>query len=322
MTQSKRILVVGAGVSGLTVAKKLLQDGHSISILSCEAEGQLPSGSANAYAMWVPVRVDSDPRIEAWTDQSLAEFRQLAADPSYGICLRSIFQLKCDEALPWYASKLDSFRLARPDEISELYSCAHVIEQAPVIDPLVYLSKLQQEVLGLGASFQTVRLQGLGEVPGSYDLVVNCSSLGSRQLAADSTLFAQRMQVLKIKPNGFQHVVIDDEGPNKRACIVPHRDYIKLGAVFDLDAESLEVDDSLTEDILQRCKNMVPGFKAERSDILSVHRALRPERPLPRVEISALADGRPLIHNYGHDGMGYILSCGIAASINEWVACL
>lgn len=321
MNKSKNVLVVGAGVSGLSVAAELLAAGHRVTLYAREPEGELPSGSANAYAMWVPVKVDSDPRIEEWTDHTLHVLRKLAADPSYGICLRSIFQLKTDTATPWFAEKLKGeFRQARADEISCQYAGAHVLENSPVVDPPVYLKRLRQEILSRGGLFRSCELASLEDSPQEFELVVNCSSLGARTLASDASLFPQRMQVLKVRANGFPHVVIDDEGPNKRACVVPHRDYIKLGAVFDLDGESLEVDEKLSSDIIARCNKMVPGLNVQPSDVLSVHRALRPERPLPRVENSALADGRTLIHNYGHDGMGYILSAGIAASIANWVA--
>src|SRR5262249_12661725 len=133
-------------------------------------------------------------------------------------------------------------------------------------------------------------------------------------------VYAQRVQVVTVKGNGFNRVVIDDEGPNQRACIVPHGNYIKLGAVFDMNGESLEVDNDLVADIIKRCNAMAPDLKVSAADVLSVVRALRPERSMVRVEKATLADGRVLIHNYGHDGMGYILSHGIAAEIASYLA--
>ena len=70
----RNILVIGAGISGLTAALKLLQAGHKVTIYSKEAAGVHPHTSFNAYAIWVPVRVDSDTRIEPWTDDSFDEF--------------------------------------------------------------------------------------------------------------------------------------------------------------------------------------------------------------------------------------------------------
>lgn len=55
--------------------------------------------------------------------------------------------------------------------------------------------------------------------------------------------------------------------------------------VADMLVKGPECKRPLTADIIKRCKEMVPGFKVELSDVLEVTRALRPERSLPRVEI-------------------------------------
>lgn len=316
---NKNILIVGTGVSGLTTALKLLERGFNVTLWSKEALGVHAHTSTNAYAMWVPVRIDGDPRIERWANESFAEFEKLAADPATGVVMRQIFVLKPEHCEPWYANSFANFRHARTEEISAEYADAHVLDMAPVIDPSTYLNWLRTKVVTAGAIVQQQIASSLNTCPPQFDVVINCAGIGARELAADSGVLPERVQVMTVKANGFEKVVIDDEGPNKRACIVPHRDYIKLGATFDGTHESLEVDDQATQDILERCRRMVPGFKVTSEDVLSVVRAIRPERALPRVEIDSQKDGRLLVHNYGHDGMGYILSHGIAAEIALYI---
>lgn len=322
---TKNVLIIGAGVSGLTTALHLLKAGFNVTIWSKEPAGTFPVTSASAYAMWVPVKIDADPRIEQWTFESLAAFRSLAEDPSTGVRLLDIFQLKTEHNEPWFATSFADFRHSLPSEISADYADAHVLQSAPVIDPEIYLPWLQAQVQALGGKFDQQTVSDLSSLPSNFGIIVNCSGLGARTLVPDADVFADRVQVVKIKNKGVvDKVIIDDEGPNKRACVVPHGNYVKLGGVFDGDQEVLDIDDSATQDILERCNRLVPGLNATKDDVIEVSRACRPERKgwLPRVEGEALPDGRTLIHNYGHDGMGYLLSIGIASHIAAYAATL
>lgn len=318
----KHVLILGKGVSGLTTALQLLRAGHRVTIWSKEPAGQHPNTSLNAYAMWVPVTIAADARVERWTDETFIELEKLSHRPGTGVVMRQIVVLKQHYDEPWYAGKFAGFRHARPDELSNQYKDANVLEAAPVIDPAVYLPWLETQVLAAGGLIEQKTVKQLSDCPPEYSVVVNCAGLGARQLANDKTLFPERVQVVTIKPNGFDKVVIDDDGPNKRACIVPHAGYIKIGAYFDGNNEELLVDDNVTKDILERCRKMAPGFKADPEDVLSVVRALRPERPLTRVEVDQQAtnNGQMIVHCYGHDGMGYLSSWGIAAEIAGYLA--
>ncbi|HEY9774350.1 MAG TPA: FAD-dependent oxidoreductase [Planktothrix sp.] len=316
---SKNVLVLGAGVSGLTTALELIRAGHKVTIWSKEPIGLLPTTSANAYAMWVPVKIDGDARVERWANETLEALEKLSKDTNTGVTMRQIFVLRQTHEEPWYAGKVASFRHARDGEISKEYKDAHVLDKAPIIDPPVFLAWLRRQVIAAGGKISQHEVKQWSDCPSEFEVIVNCAGLGARELANDKTLFPERVQVVKVRANGFDKVVIDDDGPNKRACVVPHRDHIKLGGVFDGPQESLDVDDQATRDILERCSKMT-GCRFTLSDVISASRALRPERSLTRVEQEKLSDGRQLVHNYGHDGMGFILSHGIAREIAGYLS--
>lgn len=317
--KNKNVLVIGSGVSGLSSALFLLKAGFNVTILSKEAAGQLPLTSANAYAMWVPVNMDADPRIKTWCFDSLKEFREFAKFFGSGVVLRDIFQLQTHKVNPWFDGVAD-FRFARAGEIPEDYTTALVLENSPVIDPSTYLPWLSSEVLAAGGIFKQDRITCLDSF-GEFDIVINCTGSASRQLALDALVFEDQVLTVKVKNHGRLHrVVIDDEGPNKRACVVPQGNYIRLGALFGDKAAAASTEESVA-DILSRCNRIAPELRATADDVIDVICAPRPERQgwLPRVELEKRASGNLVIHNYGHDGMGYLLSIGIAKELVSMV---
>ena len=76
------VLVVGAGVSGLTTAVCLAEAGHGVEIRA----DRLPpdTTSAVAGALWGPHLVEAGERAIRWCRASLAAFRGLAAGPGSG----------------------------------------------------------------------------------------------------------------------------------------------------------------------------------------------------------------------------------------------
>src|SRR5438105_3988449 len=101
----KKVLVLGSGISGLTTAYKLMQAGHAVTIWSKETD-DFPPTSVNAYAFWLPVRSDVDPRVERWANETYATFQRLSESHDTGVVMRRVFEMKMSVEEPWYASKL------------------------------------------------------------------------------------------------------------------------------------------------------------------------------------------------------------------------
>ncbi len=125
---------------------------------------------------------------------------------------------------------------------------------------------------------------------------------------------------MRIKHNGFRRVLLDEEGPNQLAYIVPRTHDIILGGTFEEYNESLVPDPEQTQAILRHCANLASEFASiAPDDILDVYCGVRPVRSTVRVEAEQVAPGRLLVHNYGHGGAGITLSWGCAEEVVKLV---
>lgn len=318
---AKTVVVVGSGVIGLTTAHQLALAGFNVDIVSLEAPNENAHTSESAYAMSILVAT-GDSRIAPITVATRAKFIELAADKNSGIELRSAIVLHENAAAdPWYSDMAD-FRHATAAERGDQYADGHVMENTPVIDPSKYLPWLRAKVLALGVNITQLEVKDFDALPAKYDAIINCTGLGHAALTGDTSVFPVRVQVVRVRNDNNKHITVsktDDEGPNKRCCIVPHADYITIGGVFDGEA-TLEIDHSLTQGILDRAMQVEPGLKVGLEDVIEVRRATRPERSTPLIESTTTAGGRTLVHNNGWDGMGYCGSWGGADEVVSYLA--
>src|SRR5829696_88480 len=127
-----QIVVIGAGVAGLSSALRLAEAGHGVQIWA--RERPFETTSAVAAAIWYPYRSERGDRMRDWAGVTLREFVRLSADPSTGIVLRDGLELFRDAAddPPW-ASVVPGFRRAARHELPPGYADGYAM-RLPVID--------------------------------------------------------------------------------------------------------------------------------------------------------------------------------------------
>src|SRR6202050_3948353 len=81
-SQLPEILVIGAGVSGLTTAICLAEAGCGVTVAAARRAPMITSAAAGA--IWGPHLVGIDERVTRWGDVTLARLADLAAGPARG----------------------------------------------------------------------------------------------------------------------------------------------------------------------------------------------------------------------------------------------
>jgi D-amino-acid oxidase len=323
---TRDVLLLGCGVSGLTTGILLLRNGHRVTIWARDVP---PYTTSNiAAAVWYPYRAYPIERVLTWGSVAYTTFRELVNTPESGVIFANVLDLlpAHENEDPWWASSVEGFRHARADELPAGYGDGFVFD-APVIDTSIYLNYLRAQFETAGGVIVDNRtVNDLAEAFAVCDVVVNCTGLGARELVRDTSLTPSRGQVVRVRHNGFRQVMLDDYtdyGPNRLAYIVPRIDDIILGGTAIDGEESIAEDEAETPAILHRCAALAPEFASLKpEDILEVKVGLRPVRPAVRLEVEAPTPGRWLVSNYGHGGAGITLSWGCAAEVAEHIGAL
>lgn len=314
------VLILGAGVSGLTTGLELLRAGCAVRIWARDLP---PNTTSNvAAAVWYPYKAYPAERVTEWGAAAYRAFVRLAEQMDSGVVLSHLFDLKREPADdPWWVEAVDGFRHAQPDELPPGFADGYVFT-APVIDTGIYLDYLLRSFRAEGGLVERRAVRDLAEALDRSPVVVNCVGLGARELLGDRDVHPSRGQVVRVRHNGYRRVLLDEghDAENSVTYIVPRIHDIVLGGTDDEGNDDTTPDPSVTHNILRRVAELEPSFAGlTEADVLSVAVGLRPVRPAVRLELERPAPGHALVHNYGHGGAGVTLSWGCAAEVARMV---
>jgi D-amino-acid oxidase len=315
---SADVLVIGAGVAGLTTAVCLAEAGAGVRVVAKERPEH--TTSAVAGAVWAPYRIGGDhTRIDRWSRRSLEVFTALARADRAGVRLLTSMEVSGRPlAAPDWAPLVAGVRAATTGELPAGYAYGYRFV-IPAIDMPVYLAFLLARLERAGGVLKQETVTSLEAVRGTAAAVVNCTGMGARELADDPALRPVRGQLVIVANPGVEVGLVEaEDDPDSTALtfLIPHGATLVLGGTAEPDDERSDPDPATTRAILARCARLDPRLAG--AQILAERVGFRPERP--EVRVAAERRGDALVwHNYGHGGAGVTLSWGCAEEITASV---
>lgn len=310
------VVVVGAGVSGLTCALVLARAGHRVRLWSAAPPGT--GTSAVAAAVWYAYRAGPAARTAAWAHASWRVFRALARDPRTGIVLRTCLEVDATrDDLPWAPGAGPEVRDAAPRELPPGVARGLCFE-LPVVPMPTYLAWLVARLAEHAVTCELRRLASFGEALAAAPVVVDCAGLGARELAGDALLVPIRGQVAWVERRGDERILFGHDAAGVVTYVIPRLDDVVLGGTAEVGCEDLTPDAETTAALLARCAALAPELAGRA--VRAVKVGLRPGRETVRVEAQRAPGGGLVVHDYGHGGAGVTLSWGCAREVAKLVS--
>jgi D-amino-acid oxidase len=351
---SRNVVVVGAGVIGLTTALCLARRGFHITIVADQVSPGVTSNVAGALWEWPPAvcgRHHDDVLLapsKAWSRTSYKRFCALAEVPARtGVFLRPAnfyFRQPVDDD-PAELTKMQELagnvlgfvHNAEMIEGNGVNPDAGVVDAycflAPMVDTDRYLSWLLRQVTLAGCTLLLRRI--CGDLRSqeqqlrrefAAELIVNCTGLGAYALAGDDDLSPHRGAVIRILNTGevmpritAAHCVANDTSTDHQDMIfiVPRgSDRLLLGGLVEPDewATNVGLDYPPIRDLYRRNVDFLPVLADAKLDQADPVRVGL--RPFRRKSVRLEHEpGTCIIHNYGHGGAGITLSWGCAEDV-------
>ena len=310
-----RVLVVGAGVIGLSCAVRLREADYDAHVLARDLP--LETTSAVAAALWYPYRALPRNRVAAWSRTTYDELARISVEePDAGVRMRWGSELlRSQLGEPWWRAALpDPHGVHVLGDAAAGYAAAWRV-QVPVADTSIYLPWLLRRLEALGGTATRAWLPALPD----HGVVVNCAGLMAGRLAHDGSMRPVRGQVLYLEQIGVTEWWLDQGEDSQLTYIVPREHDIVVGGTAEEGSYDVRPDIGTARRILQRAAALVPALAHAPP---RAHRVgLRPGRPAVRLE-SVRHAGGGVVHCYGHGGAGVTLSWGCADDVVAEVGAL
>ena len=312
------VLVIGAGVIGLSTAVCLAEAGVNVAIAAAEPPPQTTSSAAGA--IWGPHLVGMDERVARWATVTLTRFAELSAPDLGANALAGIVRTASgiaasreERAGPPEFAAASAPDECQPADVPAGYRSAWRLN-APIVTMPGYLDYLAARFGRAGGASpfpaKLARLSDASMLAPSARVIVNCTGCGARELVPDPDVTPVRGQVVVVSNPGLTEFFVGTAAdPTDLTYLIPHGDVVVLGGTEQPGNWSREPDPATADRILAACAAVQPALRD--ATVLAHRVGLRPARSMVRLAAEP-GDGVTIVHNYGHGGAGVTLSWGCA----------
>ena len=315
-----RVVVVGAGVIGLSSALHLLErfpgafdmtvvsEKFSPNTTSDKVGALIVQGCAPNVGPNITIDAKTDEKIETWTRATINRFHSIYSSEENArvqACLQQgYFMLTKHLPDPWYKDVVDINSV----EAKVLNVLPQFVDiwafMAYAVEPTPYLGWLLDKIRERGATIEQRKILSFDELS-SYDIIINCTGLGSLDLLDDKVMFPLRGQVMKVEAPWIRHFMSYSEF-DSIGYTVPRANSIVLGGSAVPNVRDETPDEETAEKILNVAKGYFPrlhGAKVTNSWV-----GLRPFRDPVVLKSDEGPSGVLRVDCYGHGGQGVLLS--------------
>ncbi|GMG23281.1 hypothetical protein B5S30_g203 [[Candida] boidinii] len=345
----KKIVIVGAGVIGLTVAHELLSQHPGEYDIQLVAQ-HLPGDFAQLYtspwagAHWSSPPSEDNPKVQEWHIKGYNKFLELSKNPECWIKPMDLYfgdipKTTCcggiskdskvkigqsSETEPWFKDRVVDYKWLGSDEkrfpgVVNLHKILSF-----TISTTFYLTYLMNECIKLGLKVRRHTIKNLAEgytLPffPNPDIVINCTGLLFTKLpdCKDEKLHPIRGHVIVLENELPYQFYFEEEDPVKEGeffMMFPRKEGgLVVGGIYDDGTWDNSIDEVYVNRLKTKTQKYVKEFPGE-FKIVRHQVAFRPGRTGgPLISLDKIASiNRPVIHNYGCGSLGYIESFGAA----------
>ncbi|KAF8767170.1 D-aspartate oxidase like protein [Argiope bruennichi] len=281
----RKVAVIGGGVIGITTAVVIAEhlDNVQVTVISDKWSPDTTGDGSAGY--WAPYLLGDLPpdTLREWCKKSSEIFQEIfqsAKAVEYGVGLLPVYCIFS------YAPTDDSvfndlyldYRPMTKKELSVFPSkyCYGISITSFFAECTKLLPALMKRIEKRDGRFIEKKIYSFSELAGKYDVVINCTGIGARNLVPDPEVTPIRGQVIKVRAPWMKHcVIIDDDYyviPNSEEDAKILRDWVGL-------------------------------------------RPYRSTPRVERESIKTKKGNIDVIHNYGHGGSGVTVSWGCAFEV-------